>query len=203
VWQGHGRAVKPAEAPTLNREDYSELMFILDGSVTLAEPDGTAWPLKAGDAVIVPRGVPYYWKLPENQWVKKVYVVFDQAKTAPALPYAHIIRMDRSGPAGVGLEEVDGPTKGHTYYDSPQGGGAGVWQTLPYTGRADFVPRASSEVMFFLRGEGTLSLPDGGTLPFKGGDVVLVPKGAAYKWKSQDVLKYWVSFDAPVTPSPR
>ena len=49
--------------------------------------------------------------------------------------------------------------------------------------------------MFFVRGSGALNLKDGGSLPFKRGDVLLVPKGAAYQWKSQDVLKYWLTFD--------
>jgi uncharacterized cupin superfamily protein len=197
VWQGRGRAKKPDAVPVLNREDYTELMFILEGGVTLAEPNGPKVTLRKGDAVIVPRGVPYYWRLPEGQWVKKVDVIFDQVKgaSAPMPSYAHIIKMDANGPSGVGLDEVEGVAAGHTYYESPQGGSAGVWKTGPYLGGSAFAPKAYSEVMIFLRGEGELVQKDGSNVAFHAGDVVFVPKGASYQWKSKDVQKFWVTFD--------
>jgi uncharacterized cupin superfamily protein len=196
VWQGHGRAKKADAAPVLNREDYTELMFILEGGVVLAEPNGPEISLTKGDAVIVPRGVPYYWRLPEGQWVKKVDVILDQGKSVAApMPYTHILRMDASGPSGVGLDEVEGSTAGHTYYEVPQGGSAGVWKTAPYVGGAAFAPKNYSEVMMFLHGEGELLQKDGSKLAFHAGDVVFVPKGASYQWRSKDVQKFWVMFD--------
>jgi uncharacterized cupin superfamily protein len=197
VWQGRGRAKKPGAVPVLNREDCTELMFILEGGVALAEPGGPEIALAKGDAVIVPRGVPYYWRLPEGQWVKKVDVILDQVKGAPTpLPsYAHIIKMDVGGPAGVGLDEVEGVAAGHTYYESPEGGSAGVWKTGPYVGGAAFAPKTYSEVMIFLRGEGELLQKDGSKVAFHAGDVVFVPKGASYQWRSKDIQKFWVTFD--------
>jgi uncharacterized cupin superfamily protein len=199
VWQGRGRAKKPGAAAVLNREDYTELMFILEGGVVLAEPNGPEISLTKGDAVIVPRGVPYYWRLPEGQWVKKVDVILDQAKGGPPLAYAHILKMDASGPPGIGLDEVEGVAAGHTYYEVPQGGSAGVWKTGPYVGGAAFAPKSYSEVMIFLRGEGELLQKDKSTIAFHAGDVVFVPKGASYQWRSKDVQKFWVMFDE--TPS--
>jgi uncharacterized cupin superfamily protein len=195
VWQGVGRAAPVGQPPRLNREEYTEMMFILEGGVTLAEANGVELSLKAGDAVVVPRGVPYYWRLPEGAWVKKVDVILDRSKIATPLPYAHLIRLEPNGPSGVGLEEVEGFSRGHTYYESPEGGSAGVWQTQPYTGSAGFVPKQYSELMIFLEGEGALKLSDGGVVPFRAGDVLLVPRGASYQWKSQAVRKYWVAFD--------
>jgi uncharacterized cupin superfamily protein len=197
VWQGRGRAKKPGAVPVLNREDCTELMFILEGGVVLAEPNGAEVSLSKGDAAIVPRGVPYYWRLPEGQWVKKVDVILDQVKDRPVpMPaYTHIIKMDAQGPAGVGLDEVEGVAAGHTYYESQEGGSAGVWKTGPYVGGAAFAPKAYSEVMIFLRGEGELLQKDGSKLAFHAGDVVFVPKGASYQWRSSDVHKFWVMFD--------
>jgi uncharacterized cupin superfamily protein len=194
VWQGRGRAKKPGAVPVLNREDYTELMFILEGGVVLAEPDGSEISLAKGDAVIVPRGVAYYWRLPEGQWVKKVDVILDHVKDAPT-PYPHILKMDPNGPPGVGLDEVEGSTAGHTYYESAQGGSAGVWKTGPREGGAAFAPKTYSEVMIFLRGEGELAQKDGSKLAFHAGDVVFVPKGSSYQWRSKDVQKFWVTFD--------
>ena len=133
VWAGKGRTVKPGQPPSLERDNYSELMYILEGSVTLAEPDGTKWLLKVGDCAIVPRGVPYYWQLPTGQWVKKVYVVFDQDKAESAVPYKHIIRLETSSLENAGSKEADGTSKGHAFYDN-HGNSAGVWQTKPYVG---------------------------------------------------------------------
>ncbi len=55
--------------------NYTEFMYILEGSVTLEDKDGREDTFKAGDAVIVPRGVPVKWK--QSQYIKKYWVIYD------------------------------------------------------------------------------------------------------------------------------
>jgi uncharacterized cupin superfamily protein len=59
-----------------------------------------------------------------------------------------------------------------------------------------------AELMIFLKGNVTLTTPDGQTERFKAGDVALVPRGIEYKWSSDLTRKFWVIFDSePARPT--
>ncbi|WP_460141522.1 cupin domain-containing protein [Pseudomonas sp. S2_E01] len=67
LWQCEAyarRQVQPA---------YSELMYILEGSVTLTAPQGDGHPVKAGETVIVPKGATNAWVSEET--VRKVFCI--------------------------------------------------------------------------------------------------------------------------------
>jgi uncharacterized cupin superfamily protein len=51
----------------------NEFMYVLDGAVRFASPDGSVLAANAGDAVFVPQGVPVGWESRER--VAKFYVV--------------------------------------------------------------------------------------------------------------------------------
>jgi uncharacterized cupin superfamily protein len=53
----------------------NEFMFLLDGAVRFAGPDGSVLAANTGDAVFVPRGAPIGWESSER--VAKFYVVQD------------------------------------------------------------------------------------------------------------------------------
>lgn len=53
----------------------NEFMYLLDGAVRLASPDGHVLQAQAGDAVFVPQGAPIGWESRER--VAKFYVVQD------------------------------------------------------------------------------------------------------------------------------
>lgn len=177
---------------------YSEFMYLLEGSVTLVDADGRRDTFTAGDAVLVPRGTTYTWQ--QTEPLRKYYAIFDvEPAGGAAAAKASWIRLEADGPAGKGLTG-DGRTKSHRYFAGSGKSSVGVWETAPHTG-ADFHTPKYAELMVFLSGSGSLMTPDGGEQAFTAGDVVLVPRGAAYKWKSERVRKFWVIFDNPAAES--
>jgi len=173
---------------------YSEFMYLLEGSVTLVDDDGRRETFKAGDAVLVPRGTTYRWE--QSEPVRKYYAIFDlEAPGAAPAPKASWIRLEADGPAAKGLTG-EGRTKSHRYFAGSGKSSAGVWETAPHTA-SGFHTTKYAELMVFLSGSGTLVTPDGGGQSFRAGDVVLVPRGASYKWQSERVRKFWVIFDNP------
>jgi uncharacterized cupin superfamily protein len=173
---------------------YTEFMYLLEGAVTLIDDEGRRETFKAGDAVLVPRGTTYTWQ--QTEPLRKYYAIFDlePAGGTPAAK-ASWIRLDADGPAGKGLTG-EGRTKSHRYFAGSGKSSVGVWETAPHTS-AEFHTTKYAELMVFLSGAGTLLTPDGGGQPFAAGDVVLVPRGASYRWQSDRVRKFWVIFDNP------
>ena len=191
VWRGEAATFGPSKAK------YSEFMYFLEGSVTLIDRDGRQETFTAGDAVLVPRGTEYTWKQAEA--VRKYYVVFDRDAAATAATAAAeaqkptFMRLDPSALTGK-APAANGRTTSHRYYAGGDKSSVGVWHTKPHTGDG-FHTTKYAELMVFLEGSGSLAMPDGKEQAFKAGDVVLVPKGASYKWKSEATRKFWVIFD--------
>jgi uncharacterized cupin superfamily protein len=138
---------------------YSEFMYLLEGSVTLADSDGRRETFKAGDAVLVPRGTTYTWQQAEP--LRKYYAIFDlEPAGGTAAAKTSWIRLDADGPAGKGLAG-EGRTKSHRYFAGGGKSSVGVWETAPHTSSA-FHTTKYGELMVFLSGSGTLLTPDGG-----------------------------------------
>ncbi len=173
---------------------YSEFMYLLEGTVTLVDGDGRRETFTAGDAVLVPRGTTYTWQQAEP--LRKYYAIFDLEPEggAPAAKTSWM-RLSADGPPGTGLTG-EGRTRSHRYFAGSGKSSVGVWETAPHTA-ADFHTTKYAELMVFLSGSGRLLTPDGGGQAFSAGDVVLVPRGASYKWQSDRVRKFWVIFDNP------
>jgi uncharacterized cupin superfamily protein len=171
----------------------TEFIYILEGTVTFEDKSGREETFKAGDAVLIPRGTEFAWKRTQNE--KEYWVIFDREATGtPALQRAQtFFRLDMDGPAGKGLSGA-GLAKEHEYYAGADGSSVGVWETQPFTA-PNFHLTKYAELMVFLKGNVTLSTPDGQTERFKAGDVALVPKGIEYKWSSDTTRKFWVIFD--------
>jgi len=55
--------------------DYTELMCILQGSVTIIDDAGNEELVQAGDVVLVPKGMRYQWK--QGEYIRKYWVIFD------------------------------------------------------------------------------------------------------------------------------
>ena len=174
---------------------YSEFMYLIEGSVTLVDDDGRRDTFKAGDAVLVPRGTTYTWQ--QTEPLRKYYAIFDLEPAGGGAPAAKatFIRVAPDGPAGIGLTG-EGRTQSHRYFAGGGKSSVGVWETAPHTATG-FHTTKYAELMVFLSGSGSLAQPDGAEHAFKAGDVMMVPRGASYKWKSDRVRKFWVIFDNP------
>lgn len=172
----------------------TEFIYILEGTVTFEDKSGREETFKVGDAVLIPRGTEFVWKRTQNE--KEYWVIFD--REAPGTPAPQgtptFFRLSVDGPPGKGLAGT-GRTKEYEYYTTADGSSVGVWETQAFTAPNVHLTKYA-ELMVFLKGNVTLTTPDGQTERFKAGDVALVPKGIEYKWSSDTTRKFWVIFDS-------
>ena len=174
--------------------EYTEFVYVLEGSLMLPDARGPKETFRPGEAVLLPRGTEVTWE--QDERMREYYVIFDveesdEESSADGEPPT-FIRLDTNGGAD-GLTE-DGRTKSHTYFRGPNRSSVGVWETAPQTDSEYSTPQFS-EVMVFLSGNVTLTQPDGSEHTFGAGDAVLVPKGATHKWSSDTLRKFWIIFD--------
>ena len=178
----------------------TEFIYILEGSVTFEEKSGRETTFRTGDAVLIPRGTEFSWKRTDNE--KEYWVIFDRERPGTPAPKGQptFIKLATDGPADKGLSGT-GPTKEDQDDAGGDGSSVGVWETQPHTA-AGFHMTKYAELMIFLKGNVTLTTPDGQTERFKAGDVALVPRGIEYKWSSDLTRKFWVIFDSePAGPT--
>ena len=80
-----------------------EFMLVLDGSVNIVHADGHEEIFRAGDAFVIPKGLPCQWKQTES--IHKIYVILDDPGTPiPGEPASN--RAIRLSPS-EGLEKLD------------------------------------------------------------------------------------------------
>lgn len=183
-----------------------EFMLILDGSVTIVHEDGFEDTFRAGDAFVIPKGLPCAWKQTES--VRKYYVIFDDPKgEIPEKPVAdRAIRLSPHGPDGAGLKPISLPDtsifegsppeqQDFTYFEDKTGQlYAGVWTCSPM--RRKHLPFPRIELMCLLEGSMTLSEEDGTAQTFTAPDVLLETRGTVSSWTSTaDVRKYYCIFE--------
>ena len=73
VWEADPR--EPGTEPKRFQPDYTELMCLLEGSVTIVDDAGREERIEAGDVVLVPKGMGYRWI--QDEYVRKYWVIFD------------------------------------------------------------------------------------------------------------------------------
>ncbi len=73
VWEADPKA--PSDEMTFHTPDYAELMCLLEGSATIVDEAGNEELVRAGDVVLVPKGMSYHWK--QEEYVRKYWVIFD------------------------------------------------------------------------------------------------------------------------------
>ncbi len=93
----------------------NEYMLLLEGSVTIVGANGDEATVNAGEAFVLPKGLPCTWK--QEGYVRKYFMIFDDPSgRAPGdTSVLKVILPQPAGPAG-GMAEVASP-------DGPGGGG--------------------------------------------------------------------------------
>jgi uncharacterized cupin superfamily protein len=185
------------EGGKLHTVNNTELIKVLEGTVTFEDKNGKETVFKPGDVVVIPRGTEFVWKKSSN--FREYWVIADRAVEGTPAPEGMptFYKLEPDGPAGKGMTPGrDGKTKGYRYHRGADGSSIGVWETQPVK-EAEFTETKYAELMMFLKGNVTLSTSDGQVEHFKAGDVALVPKGIKYKWESDTARKYYVIFDTP------
>lgn len=178
-----------------------EFMLVLDGAITVGYADGEEDTFRAGDAFLIPKGLPIAWK--QSETVRKFYMIYDSPTAGRShAKGARAIRLQPQGPAGVGLQPMELPDTSvfggelptqteHTYYEDESGQfTAGVWTCTPMRRKAYPFPRF--EMMCLLEGSVSLTDDRGTSHKFQAPEVLLVPQGQVNAWhSSEDVRKYY------------
>ncbi len=175
-----------------------EFMFLLEGSITMMLADGSKVTINAGEAFVIPKGLPCQWIQPG--YVRKFFMIFENpgAQASDDVASQGIILLQPSGPPG-GMEQADigGPSdyvgdlptqRNHTYFEDPSGQmKVGVWDCSPSESAVSRSTR--NELMHLLEGSATLTDGAGQEHHFQAGDAVYVQKGAACGWKSTEYVR--------------
>lgn len=184
-----------------------EFMFLLEGSVTMELADSSRVTVEAGEAFVIPKGLPCKWIQPG--YVRKFFMILEDPGAAPADDIAsqEIILPQPSGPdAGLQKLEISDPEAysgdlpqqhNHVYFQDPSRRmRVGVWQGAPCN--RVLTPSSRNELMYIL--EGTVRLGDeaGRSEAFAAGDAVYVTAGEAFSWSHDaDVRKFYAIYEPP------
>lgn len=186
-------ASKSAHSP-MGKTKNTEVFYLTAGRVTLLDKSGREETFKAGDAVLLPRGLAFSWKRSED--VKEIFAVFDfdpvvkDTVTGSSDSPATFIKLDPN----VALTTASLGGHEYSYYSSPSHASVGVWETDGVESKK-FGMAKHTELMIIISGAVTLSSPDGKSETFKAGDVALEPRGAQSKWSSGKIRKFYITFD--------
>ncbi len=166
-----------------------EFMMVLDGSVTIVEPDGLETTVRAGGCFIFPRGCVRQWK--QTEYFRKYAVGFNDASwQEPADPAA--LRWVLVDPNGS-LEPSVGPPGGshlgpmpvqheRRWFADPTGQmTVRVWDTTACQ-RGSSTAQAH-EWTHVLDGSATLTDDAGVEHHFKTGDTFVVARGTVHDWQ--------------------
>jgi len=174
--------------------EVDEFFRIIDGSATIELANGDIEEITAGQSFVIPKGLSFRWV--QNVKMRAFYMRHKKSETAlnNTVDAIGIIRLDSSDP----IEEISIADTSqflgvvpkhfkHDYYkDAANQFLVAMWNSDPF--ERDVAPFNRHELMCILAGSVTLS--DGADYEetFKAGDVIFVPFGAPYKWKSSEYL---------------
>jgi len=179
-----------------------EFMLVLDGSVNIVHEDGHEEIFRAGDAFVIPKGLPCQWKQTES--MLKIYVILDDPDIPiPGDPVSNrAIRLS----ASEGLTKLTLPNpeifEGGTptqedcsaFEDATGRFFAGTWTCSPMRRKAQRFGRV--ELMCLLEGGMTLTDDTHSKHGFTAPDVLLELPDTVSAWTStKNVRKYYCIFE--------
>jgi uncharacterized cupin superfamily protein len=196
VWKCTAHTLKFGPYPV------DEFMLVLEGSVNIVHEDGLEEIFRAGDAFVIPKGLPCQWKQTES--IHKIYVILDDPDTPiPEEPASsHAIRLSASeGLAEVELsnpENFEGGTPTQedcsAFEDTTDRFFVGTWTCSPMRRKAQRFGRV--ELMCLLEGGMTLTDDTGLEHSFTAPEVLLELPDTVSAWTSTEkVRKYYCIFE--------
>lgn len=148
-----------------------EFMVLLEGSVTMVMPDGTAVTVNAGEAFVLPKGLHCQWKQPG--YVRKIFMIVDDpvppAPDNPSLHRVTVPRLDRS---------ADGPVETAETWFTNASGRMSVSVRSSAGAITDPATSTAHEIVHVLAGEIALTV-DGATERFGAGETAYIRAGTA------------------------
>ena len=173
----------------------NEFMVILEGSVIIVDGKGHEETVSAGQAFVIPKGMPLEWK--QTEYVRKFYVIFDDPSdaAAPDPDSLQITRIDLGATLPPVGEQDTSRYKGNVpdqhvlnaFKDASGQMSVGLWDTTDMHTHAQ--PFQRNELMHLLEGSVTFAGAGGSSVSFSKGDTFLVPKGTHYQWDSTGYVR--------------
>ncbi len=172
-----------------------ELMLVVDGSVTIVEPDGRETTVRTGGCFVLPRGCVRQWK--QTEYFRKFAVGFNDASwEEPADPVAlRWVPIDPDWP----LEATGGPAVGslvgptpvqhqRRWFTDPTGQmTVRVWDTTACHCKPSTAQ--THDWTHVLDGSVTLTDDAGVAHHFKTGDTFVVARGTVHDWQCRDYFR--------------
>ena len=167
----------------------TEFMVLLEGSVTMVEPNDVSTTVQAGQAFLVPQGLLCQWS--QAHPVRKFFAIRSAPRRDPSPGSAARIVVADPGaealavpPAPTGLP-LDAGTV--LYSDPAMSYELARWEAMAPS-RQTFLPRAY-HVLWIEAGELTLSAEDGASRSFGVGAAVLILPGKPLEWQCSRTLR--------------
>jgi len=182
-----------------------EFMFLLEGAVTMELADKSRITVTAGEAFVIPKGLPCKWI--QEGYVRKLFMILEDPDAAPAGDVAtqRIILPQAGGPeAGLQKLEIGDPDvyagdlpeqRNHIYFQDPSGRmRVGAWQGSPCN--RVLAPSSRNELMCILEGAVRLGDKTGRSETFETGDAVYVRAGEEFSWSHEtEVRKFYAIYE--------
>ena len=188
--------------------EVNEFMFLLEGSLTIVGGNGDEVTVNAGEAFVLPKGLPCTWK--QESYVRKYFMIFDDAsgRVPDDMSALKVILPQPTGPAS-GMAEIETPEApiglggvptrhDHVYFEDMTGQmTVGLWDSTAF--EHPVTPFPCNELMCLLEGSATLTDADGVAHEFHAGDTLFIPKGAPIGWRNSEYVRH---FYAAFEPAP-
>jgi uncharacterized cupin superfamily protein len=180
-----------------------EFMWLIEGQVAMVDENDDETIVKAGEAFVIPKGLPCSWKL--EGYLKKFYMIYDAPNsTIPKAPTATRIvipqadapleRMKTTDPLVIkGKMPIQ---KDHTCYEDTTGQMfVGTWESTPF--ESEMRPFPYYEMAHILEGSVTIVNDKESEHFFKTGDTFFIPKGTICSWKTTETVRKFYSMFQP------
>ena len=199
VWQRDAHSSPFAPYPV------NALYLLLDGQAMVLEK-GRVTRLRAGDAVIIPKGTPCTWR--QTGALKAFFAKFDgpaELKNPEPLVVQKIHRKISLLPTVPPSREVFLSAKpkqrDRTYFvDATQQFNAGVWESTPYASKLR--TQDCHEWVHLIQGSVTITDSHGNAQQFNAADTFLIPRGTPYAWTSDMMVrKLYCKFQPGTRPA--
>ncbi len=175
--------------------EVNEFMLLLEGSVTIAQRDGPAETLRAGDCFVIPKGLPCAWQ--QSEYLRKFYVIFDDRSGArPLDPNTHTVTRlhlhqalppDTAPDASLCIGALPEQHRFDAFEDASGQMRVGLWDSTALHTRP--LSAMHDEFVHLLEGELTITPADDEPHRFHAGQSFILPRHLRYHVDSDGYLR--------------
>jgi uncharacterized cupin superfamily protein len=176
--------------------DFSEFIYVLEGSLTLRDGAGREETFNPGEAVVIPRGVPIHWR--NDEPMREVFVTFDADLAIAALAAPSFVRVDTG--AAVTTSAIAAGLRERIDLRAPDGSTVAV-RELDAGAPAIDLPNGARhhELMVVLDGWASVTDASARVGRIDAGDVALLPRATPVSIAPRERLRWIVVAFEPLS----